>query len=243
MSVTPLASAVAALEEFYGPPPPPFTRSPFELILWENIAYLASDERRLQAFEKLRSTIGSEPRDILLATGAQLVAITAHGILSDRFARKLWEAARLAVDEYGGSLDDVARLPTRDAIRALRIFPGIGEPAAEKILLFTADRPFLAPDSNALRVMVRIGVIIEQRNYSATYAEARTVAGEQLGGDAAVYLKAHMLLRRHGQTICKRSAPACHKCPLEPLCHYAQTTGVTEIMRPPRAARRSSLSE
>ncbi|HEU0175037.1 MAG TPA: hypothetical protein VFV58_12325 [Blastocatellia bacterium] len=243
MSVTPLASAVAALEEFYGTPPPPVTRRPFELILWENIAYLASDERRLQAFEKLRSTIGAEPRDILLATGAQLVNITAHGILSDQFERKLREAARLAIDEYGGSLDDVVHLPTHDAIRALRKFPGIGDPAAEKILLFTADRPFLAPDSNALRVMIRIGVISAQRNYSATYAEARTVSGEQLGGDAAVYLKAHMLLRRHGQTLCKRSAPACHKCPIRPLCQYAQTTGVTEIMRPPRATKRSRRSE
>jgi hypothetical protein len=41
--------------------------------------------------------------------------------------------------------------PQADAIRALKKFPAIGEPGAEKILLFAGKAPILALESNGLR--------------------------------------------------------------------------------------------
>ena len=45
--------AVAVLREHYGRPPRLFSHDPFELILLENLAYLASWSRRCEAFEEL----------------------------------------------------------------------------------------------------------------------------------------------------------------------------------------------
>ena len=51
-----------------GPPNPPYVTDPFEMMLFENVVYLVSDEYRVTAFENLRNVIGLRPVDILTAT-------------------------------------------------------------------------------------------------------------------------------------------------------------------------------
>ena len=221
---SPLAAALCKLESFHGPAPPAFPTDPFQIVLWENSAYLADDRKRREAFDLLRREIGTRPEEILQAPPAQLRRVTAHGVLPQQFAEKLREAARLAVETCGGDLRSVLRLETPAAKKILRLFPGIGEPGAEKILLFAGRRPLLAPDSNALRVLVRLGISEEKPGYAATYAAAREAAAGQLGQDAERHLAAHQLLRRHGQEICRRAAPECERCPLAEGCAHARGT-------------------
>jgi endonuclease III len=216
-----LGQAVAALRQSFGPPEPMPTADPFELVLWDNVAYLASPPRRREAFVLLESSIGTSPQAILKATRAALEKVTAKGILKSTFAAKLRECARIAVSEFGGDLDAVVRLPLEKAKRALRSFPGIGEPGAERILLFAGRHALLAPESNGLRVLVRLGLVREGSSYSKTYAAAREVAAE-VAGDVRRAQQAHLLLHRHGQTLCRRSEPLCAGCPLAGDCEYAR---------------------
>ena len=60
-----LREVVKKLKKHYGPPAPPPTTEPFELILWENVAYLARPSRRREAFEQLKSSVGTSPTAIL----------------------------------------------------------------------------------------------------------------------------------------------------------------------------------
>ena len=146
-----LGEAVKLLREHCGPPERLPTADPFELILWENVAYLATPARRREAFEELKRTVGTAPEVIMAAEPSALERITARGILKSRFAVKLRECARIALEQFGGDLEAVIRGPVDKAKRALRSFPGIGEPGAEKILLFTGQQALLAPESNGLR--------------------------------------------------------------------------------------------
>jgi endonuclease III len=216
-----LRRAVRVLRKHYGAPEPPPSTDPFELVLWENVAYLASPARRREAFELLRSTVGTSPKAILSAKRQALEQVTSRGILKATFAAKLRECARIAMDDFGGDLGAVVRLPLESAKRALRSFPGIGEPGAEKILLFAGRHALLAPDSNALRVLVRLGLVGEGTSYSRTYAATRALA-DPLGADVPFLQEAHQLLQRHGQSLCKRSAPRCTECPLAGECAYAR---------------------
>jgi len=218
-----LREAIRVLRQHYGSPAHLPTSDPFELILWENVAYLASPARRSKAFELLRSTIGTDPKAILTADKQALEYITSQGILKSTFATKLRECAIIAVDDFGGDLGSVIREPLEDAKRALQSFPGIGEPGAEKILLFSGQQAILAPDSNGLRVLVRLGLVHEEKSYARTYADSRAAA-KDLPAEPGVLQEAHLLLQQHGKTLCKRKVPNCDECPLADACAYAAVT-------------------
>src|SRR5262245_60502079 len=90
---------IDGLEKHYGKPAKPPARSVFELILYENIAYLVSDDEREKAFRELKKRVGTRPEDLLTASGEDLVEIAAlGGIFADLRARRLIESAQLARD-------------------------------------------------------------------------------------------------------------------------------------------------
>jgi endonuclease III len=217
-----LMTIVRKLASHYGPPAAPPTSGAFEMVLWESVAYLADDERRAKAFALLKSSVGTTPAAILKARGPTLRAVTEHGILAARFAEKLREAARIVVEECGGDLDRVVAGPLPAARKALKKFPGIGNPGAEKILLFLRRHPSLAPESNGLRVLTRLGLCGEEKSYAASYAVACDAAARELGDDLDVLMTAHRLLRRHGQVLCTRSGPGCERCPIREDCRFAR---------------------
>jgi len=100
---------------------------PFELILTENVAYLANDARRAEAMSQLRNALGTTPEDILGAAPEALAEIAKLGILPENSARKLHAAAEIATREFAGDVTAILELPLKRAKRGLRRFPGIGE--------------------------------------------------------------------------------------------------------------------
>ena len=210
---------VAALSAHYGTLRGA-TSDPFELVLWENVAYLAPPARRLAAFDDLKRLIGTTPAEILRAKKPALEKVTAHGILKSTFADKLRECAHIARDEFAGELNTALRVPLPQAKRALQLFPGIGEPGAEKILLLAGLHALLAPDSNALRVLVRAGLVADDPSYAKMYAASRKVQ-QALPASIPAMQQAHLVLQLHGQQLCKRSAPRCGACPLARECPSA----------------------
>jgi endonuclease-3 len=195
------------------------------MILWENAAYLADDDRRRDAFQTLKKRIGTEPGQILSASDEALLEGTRHGILADGFTKKLRQCAQIALEEFDGDLRPVLKLPFAQAKKALQKFPGIGEPGAEKILLFSETYPVLALDSNGLRVLLRLGFGEEKKSYATTYRLVQKAVKEGLDKECSWLIQAHLLLRHHGQELCKRTKPECKKCPLAPHCEFYQRGG------------------
>jgi len=116
----------------------------------------------------------------------------------------------------------VLKKPLPQAKKALKKFPSIGDPGAEKILLLTGSHPLMALDSNGLRVLCRVGFAEEQKNYSATYRLVQDAIRDQLPRDYDSLIRAHQLLRQHGQELCKRSKPLCAECPVQDSCNYGR---------------------
>ncbi len=213
---------VDKLQQHYGAPAPPPSTDPLELIIWENIAYLANDKRLAEAFAILKRTIGTRPDQILAAQHSALAAIGKAGILPDVSAEKLLTIAKIAHDEFQSDLALVLRKPLPQAKKALKRFPSIGDPSAEKILLFTRSYPPMALESNGLRVLCRVGFAEEQKNHSATYRLVQEAIHGQLPRDYDSLIRAHQLLRQHGQELCKRSKPRCTECPVRASCNYSR---------------------
>ncbi|HEX4595922.1 MAG TPA: hypothetical protein VH157_16670 [Bryobacteraceae bacterium] len=102
----------------------------------------------------------------------------------------------------------------------MKQFPTIGDPGAEKILLFCGVAPGLPLESNGLRVLTRVGYGRVQKNYGATHRSVQDGLKGQLPRDAAHLAQAHLLLREHGKTLCKTNAPLCRACPAADLCSF-----------------------
>jgi len=216
-----LEKIVERLASHYGPPAPSITNDPFELILLESVAYLVTDERREEAFKLLRKLVGTKPSEILAASKDDLLRVTnLGGMGAEMRAGRLREIALIATTEFGGDLQTALELPLAKAKQALRKFPSIGEPGAEKILLFTQTYPVAALDSNGLRVLLRLGFGEEKKNYTAGYRSVQEAIKSELVNDCDWLIRAHLLLRRHGKELCKTTRPLCEKCSVRSSCAY-----------------------
>ena len=221
---TSFKNIIAELEAYYGCPHPPPISDPLLLILYENVGYLVDDERRDAAFRALRRQVGLKPIEILAAPIEQLIGITKlGGIHAELRAQRLKEIAHIVLNDFAGDLSSALTLPLPKAVKALKRFPSIGDPGAEKILLFCKIYPFLALESNGLRVLLRLGFGKEHKSYSMTYRSVRESLAGQTGEDYDFLIKAHQLLRRHGKDLCRTSKPVCSECPVNSNCCYFKT--------------------
>ncbi|AHG63008.1 A/G-specific adenine glycosylase [Advenella mimigardefordensis] len=127
-------------------------------------------------------------------------------------ARNLHRCARVIVDDWHGAFpknaDDIAKLP------------GIGPSTANAIAAFcyNARQPIL--DGNVKRVFCRYYGIEGETQKKATEAVLWERAWQHLEAvpddiDMAAYTQGLMDL---GATLCTRSKPACHRCPLAGHC-------------------------
>jgi endonuclease III len=193
------------------------------MILLENVAYLVSDEQRIRAFSALRERVGLTPPQILMAPENTLIEIAKLGGMRPAArVEKLRLIARIALQEFDGDFDRVLKQPLTQAKKSLKQFPGIGDPGAEKVLLFSRTQPILALDSNGLRVLLRLGYGEELKSYSTTYRSAQDAVRNEMKEDFDWLIAAHQLLRRHGQELCKNVKPLCAQCPLKSNCSYYQ---------------------
>lgn len=224
-----LGGILGRIERHYGSPTLPHFHGPFEMILWEIVAYLADDAQRLIAFDALRKQVGLTPQQIHAASKKLLVDIARMGgsIAAEERAERLQVAAQLTLDQFGGDLGGVLNLPPQKAKRLLMQFPMIGEPGAEKILMLSGAMAALALESNGLRVLVRLGFGEERKSYSATYRSAREAALGELPPDATLLAKAHLLLRQHGRQLCLRIGPVCQACPVNSECPFFLQAGAS----------------
>jgi endonuclease III len=213
---------IARLQKHYGTPELPPARGAFELVLWENACYLLPDERRAQVFEGLRAQVGltaqaieRAPREILLPLA------TLGGMRPETRVFRWQEIARIVNQQFEGDLEQVLKWPYAQAKKALKQFPSIGDPGAEKILLFCGATQGLPLESNGLRVLTRVGYgRVHLKNYGAMYKSVQEAIAPELPKSSAPLVKAHLLLREHGKTLCKDKSPACHECPVEDLCKF-----------------------
>jgi len=213
---------ITRLNKFYGAPATPSVTDPFEQVLWENVAYLADDEKRAAAFLALRKTVGLRPDDILKAKPDRLLAATRMGgMVPELRAQRLRQSAEIVKILLQGKLDAALDESLAKAKKTLQRFPTIGEPGAEKILMFAGKYPVLGLESNGLRVLLRLGFAEEQKSYSGSYRAIKNAISGQLPQACKSLVAVHQLLRRHGQELCKRSRPLCDQCPLKDACDYA----------------------
>ena len=224
-----LAEVIDRLEKFYGKPKTPksILRSltgrtdPYEMIVYTTCGYPASDAACAKGFAALKKEVGIRPADILGAPEKKLVEILRlGGIVPELRAQRLREIAARVKHEFGGNLSEVLERPLPEVRKALKSFPTIGDSGVDKILLFTRTAPIAAVPSNCPEVTVRLMHGQPYKNYGVNYREAQGAVRAGVPADCTALLRAYLLLKHHGQEICKRTRPLCDQCPVARGCAY-----------------------
>ena len=193
---------------------------PLALIVWENIGYLIDDERRRGLFEEFGARVGLTAEKIAGADSALLFDIARRGGMRPETRVERWRAiARIVLADCGGDLvGALESLPLGKARSLLKRFSAIGDPGADKILLFCNIAPRPCLESNGVRALARLGFFVEQRSYAASYGAAIGVIADQGLIERDWLIGAYLALRAHGRTLCRRSTPVCLACPLDDIC-------------------------
>jgi len=240
-----LQLTVSALTDFHGAQEVPAAKNAFELILWEKVAYLADDETRARAFATLKQRVGTSPSAVASAKISVLreVAATGGAVGVEERAQRMQDAARLVLGDFDGDLDAVISTSLNDGRKALRRFYGIGEPGADKILLLTRSHAVFPVDSNGARVLLRLGYGADSKNYSTMYRSVVDAARPELTESLDWLIEAHLVLRHHGQTICKTTNPRCEACVLRHDCAFAMISSKRLDKTAPVIKKRRSGSD
>lgn len=200
---------------------PGWPTDPYLFLVWWHCGYPASDAACAKGWEALEREIGVEPRQVLAAVPAKLAkALRAGGMVPDLRGKRLKEIAARVKDEFGGDLRAALDGPIGLARKILKKFPSIGDPGADRMLLFAGIAPLAAVPSNCPQVAVRIARGEEGGNYVATYREAQQLIEAEISADFESRERAYLLLKRHGQEICKRTKPKCGECPVNAFCAF-----------------------
>jgi len=211
------------LEAFYGTQEPAWPLDPYLFLLWWYCGYPASDASCARGWAESMSKIGTDPQAILAANPDKLAAAVKPGGMFPEIRSEHMKAVAARIqDEFDGDLRAALRGPKAKARKILKSFPSIGDPGADRILLFGGIQPVAAVPSNCPGVLSRIQKGREEKNYNAGYREAQSMIEAEIPAAFDARMRAYLLLKRHGQELCKRTNPKCDACPVRAACAFVK---------------------
>lgn len=208
-----LMAMYRALFKAYGPQHWWPGDTPFEVmvgaVLTQNTAWV-NVEKAIKNLKRERLLSPARLRAVAPRRLAQFIRPSGYfNIKADRLANLMaFLAAR-----YGGSLTRMLRDDPRELRKGLLLVNGIGPETADSIMLYAAGKPVFVVDAYTKRIFSRHGLVSE----GAGYDDVQRLFMGSLPGDAGLFNEYHALLVMVGKTHCKKSAPRCPGCPLEPF--------------------------
>lgn len=232
-----LAEILDALEAFHGPQQPTWPADPYLFLVWWHCGYPASDVACAKGWASLHAGIGVDPKDILASPASKLTAVLKPGgMFPEVRAQRLKQVAERVQTKFAGDLTRTLRsMPLSKARAELKKFPNVADPGADRILLFGGLTPIAAVPSNTAQVIVRIRRGQERQNYSRNYREGQEIIDAESSESFAARSRAYLLIKKHGEQICKRTNPKCDVCPVAASCTFFS-------LRPFLCGARRSLS-
>src|SRR5712664_980773 len=202
-----LLEVLYSLENLYGPQKAAGPTDPYEMIVYVNSGYPAADLPCSRGFEALKREVGLKPENILEAPKTKLTKLMRlGGIVPELRAEKLKDIARMVKADLGGDLKAVLnkwlleekKQPGKGihgAKNVLQKFPVIGEPGADKILLFSKLAAVVAVPLKKVGVPMRLWFGETGKNYAADYRVAREILSAGLDETFEARQRAYLLLK------------------------------------------------
>ncbi len=188
--------------------------TPFERLVSTILSQNTSREATILGFENLRRRFEVSPQVLASASLDEIKECIRSAGLYNTKAPRIKELARVILDEYGGDLEELSRMPTGLARERLMKIPGIGYKTADVFLSIVAGRENFAVDTHIARIARRWKLVGNNDGYEKT----------RLAYEAAIppgrRRRAHIALIDFGREICRARAPRCDDCPVYGECEW-----------------------
>ena len=188
--------------------------TPFERLVSTILSQNTSREATIKGFENLRSRFDITPEVLAEAKVEEIRECIRPSGLYNTKAPRIREVARIILEDYGGDLDNLARLPADMARERLLRIPGVGFKTADVFLSLVYERGKFAVDTHISRIAKRWKMV--RRN--GAYEEIR------LAFEAVIPRgkrpRVHLALIEFGREICKARGPRCAICPVNAECEW-----------------------
>ena len=196
--------------------------SPFEIAVGAILTQNTSWTNVERAIANLKAAHLLSPRRILdVPLDALEAALRPSGYFRVK-ARRLQSFCTYLVEQHGGSMKRMARVPL-DTLRAeLLAVHGIGPETADDILLYACDKPVFVVDAYTRRIFARHGLV----PHDIGYEDLRRYFERRLDADVPMFQEYHGLIVYVGKDFCKLR-PNCEACPLAPMLKKGQPRLIT----------------
>ena len=208
-----------ALLGAYGPQHWWPAKTPFEVILGAYLTQNTAWKAVERSLENLRAAGALTPEGLRAVPLKKLRRLIQPSGFFTRKAAALKAFVDLLDKEFGGSLDDLAGVPTAALRQRLLDLPGVGPETADAILLYALGHAVPIGDEYLRRIAERHGLIEAASgrariSYDAlTDLTRRAFAGDGQENQAQLFNEFHALTVAVGKAHCGRTAH-CEKCPL-----------------------------
>ncbi len=194
--------------------PRPVKASPdaFETLVVTIISQNTADINTERAFGNLQRRFPITPKALSEAETAEVEECLRVGGLYRGKAQTIRAVSKIVLEQFGGNLNSVLKMPLDEARKTLMALPGVGPKTADVVLLFSGGKPTLPVDTHVFRVSKRLGLAPQDGDYEAVRQSL------QCHFEPKDYLAAHLLLIGLGRKFCKAQKPQCNVCPVNSYC-------------------------
>jgi endonuclease III related protein len=207
--------------------------SPFEMmvgaVLTQNTAW-TNVEKAIANLKRDGPLTAARLRRLALRRIAALIRPSGYYNIK---ARRLAHLTEFLAVRYGGSPLRMRRADPEGLRKELLTVHGIGPETADSIMLYAVGHPVFVVDTYTRRIFGRHGLVTGDDRYH--HVQRKFL--ENLPHDARLFNEYHALIVRIGKEHCRKTAPRCSGCPLEPFPHEAHedaTANIKKLKRPSR---------
>jgi endonuclease-3 len=197
-------------------------RSPFGTLIHTILSQNTNDRNSDAAMRKLRKRYRISPNVLSKAKVKDLIDCIRPAGLYKSKAPRIREVSRIILEEYGGSLSPVLRLPYEQAKEKLTTLPGVGPKTADILLAFVARHNVIPVDTHIARISKRLGIAPPNANYEKIRSSLETLIPPR------DRLPLHLSLIAFGREVCRAPLPKCHICPVNNSCPSSRVSSKSQ---------------
>ena len=187
-------------------------RDPLDELILTILSQNTNDRNRDRAYESLRERFPSND-DLLKADRKDIEDAIRVGGLAASKSRNISEIVKnLHERRESISLDYLKSMDDEAAMSELISMKGVGSKTAACVLVFSLGRDVFPVDTHIHRIIKRWGIVPLNTNREKTQEIMNDIVPDEWK------YQGHLLIIRHGRTLCKARKPACGSCPLKEIC-------------------------